>query len=749
MLRIRIAIALVCALPALPAGQTSPMAQCSPAEPLATVLREAYYVPERVNGKPRTAEELLADRKSRILPLRQRYPDDFWVLRTYIKCMNVNEVAPDSVVEEFRRRYEARPGDPEATCLYAYALLRKDTHKALDLFNSILAKTPDSPNVLYCLTQIYRSRVFRDQAKHDVLVRRYLNRCPNSDAGAALALFAEDAGDIGTFVRDLRKRLEGKPQSEIAELHSILWKLEFRITPAAQHDAIRRRIAEDLKFLARLDPDKYTMLNQVLREGYQLTGNQEAAAKLSKETLAQLTAFPRGAELSPYFEDQQAWIKTNPYPGEADAAKRKAWMESRLQFVDKWIATLPDQEFLRMERLRLLDSLSASDDLILAEGERVLNAARGETGPMMSPYSAPMQVAALWAKRGIALDRIPAMLDEALAAAAAARAQSKTPAPRTDMYPFPDQRLVQENQAFDANAMVWQTLTTVYVKSGKPAQAHAVLAKLQTALDARRKLVEEYRRTSAAAQGPVHDSTKLVFDSMVRSLPMSESQYFQAAAQVAASENRKMDALAFYQAALRALAGSAGQAALSKSEAARSASALWKELGGTQETWQAWLDGLAATAGNSGWSPKNRPLAGFNLKDLTGKTWTLSSMRGKVTLMNVWATWCGPCRAELPLVQKLYEQSKDRGDIQVITLNMDENIGLLQPFLAEQKFTFPVLPARYFVDNFAGFLPVPTSWISDREGSVKLEFLGFRGPGEEWLKETMAQMERVRTQAAP
>jgi thiol-disulfide isomerase/thioredoxin len=749
MLRVRIVIALVCALPALPAGQTSPMAQCSPAEPLATVLREAYYVPERVNGKLRTAEELLADRKSRILPLRQRYPDDFWVLRTYIKCMSTNYVPPDGVVEEFRRRYEARPGDPEATYLYAYALLRKDSHKALELFKKMLEKTPDSPNVLYCLTQIYRSRVFRDQTRHDELVRRYLNRCPDSDAGAALALFAEDPGDISTFVRDLRKRLEGKPQSEIAELHSALWKLEFRITPLVQHEAIRRRIAEDLKFLATLDPDKYTMLTQVLGEGYRLTGNQEAAAKLSKELLAQTRTAPGGAELSAYFEDQQAWSKANPYPTEVDGdEKRKAWTESRLQFLDRWIAKLPDQEFLRMERLRLLDALPAADDVIRVEGERVLDAARATNRAVRTPYSAQMQVAAIWTKRGIALERIPGMVDEALAAAAAAAAR-EPPAPRTDMYPFPDRRETQDNETFYANTMAWQTLTTSYAKSGKLAQARTVLVKWETALNERRKRIDEYRKAAEAAPGPVHDSTRALRESIARSLPSSESQYFQAAAQVAVAESRKMDALALYQAALRALAGSAGTAILSRSEAARSASALWKELGGTPETWQAWLDGLKATAGNSGWSAKNRPLPGFNLKDLTGKSWTLSSMRGKVTLMNVWATWCGPCRAELPFVQKLHDQLKDRDDIQVITLNMDENIGLLQPFLTERQFTFPVLPARYFVDNFAGFLPVPTSWISDPNGSVKFEFLGFGGNGEDWIRQTLAQMERVRIQAAP
>jgi thiol-disulfide isomerase/thioredoxin len=134
----------------------------------------------------------------------------------------------------------------------------------------------------------------------------------------------------------------------------------------------------------------------------------------------------------------------------------------------------------------------------------------------------------------------------------------------------------------------------------------------------------------------------------------------------------------------------------------------------------------------------------FKLSDQSGKTWTLASLKGKTTLINVWATWCGPCREELPHLQQLYEQIKSRGDVQVITLNVDENQSLVEPYLKENKYTFPSLFAKSFVDGFSGPIPIPTTWTSDALGTIRLEALGFGGDGSQWVTRTLKQMESIR-----
>ena len=183
----------------------------------------------------------------------------------------------------------------------------------------------------------------------------------------------------------------------------------------------------------------------------------------------------------------------------------------------------------------------------------------------------------------------------------------------------------------------------------------------------------------------------------------------------------------------------------------KAANQLWKELGGSEAGWKAWLESIRTTRTPSmtpnilRWSASNRAIPDFSLSDQRGEKWTLASLKGKATLINVWATWCGPCRMELPYLQKLYERIKDRDDIQLITLNVDQDQSRVEPFIKENRFSFPSLYAQSFVREFAGSIPIPTTWISDSIGTIRFETIGFRSDDEEWLERTLKQIESVST----
>src|SRR5262249_41113898 len=159
---------------------------------------------------------------------------------------------------------------------------------------------------------------------------------------------------------------------------------------------------------------------------------------------------------------------------------------------------------------------------------------------------------------------------------------------QSDLYAGPDNRLMEENNRWYANTNAWRTLVTAYSKTGKITEARDVLAKWEAALPERRKRAEEIRRkrdaekpeaVRAARPGQGPDRSRSMEDSVVRSMPMAELQYYDALAQLALAEKRKLDALAFYQSGLRAMAGAAGSSPnLAKSEAGRKASDLWKAL---------------------------------------------------------------------------------------------------------------------------------------------------------------------------
>ncbi len=100
----------------------------------------------------------------------------------------------------------------------------------------------------------------------------------------------------------------------------------------------------------------------------------------------------------------------------------------------------------------------------------------------------------------------------------------------------------------------------------------------------------------------------------------------------------------------------------------------------------------------------------------------------------------------MPHVQKLYEKIKDRKDIQLITFNVDDNIGLVAPFLKKNSYTFPVIPAESLMDSLVPMLGIPLNWIVDKDGIVRLELGGFGGD-DKWADQTIELIEKARTGA--
>ncbi|MCA1605033.1 MAG: TlpA family protein disulfide reductase [Acidobacteria bacterium] len=133
----------------------------------------------------------------------------------------------------------------------------------------------------------------------------------------------------------------------------------------------------------------------------------------------------------------------------------------------------------------------------------------------------------------------------------------------------------------------------------------------------------------------------------------------------------------------------------------------------------------------------------FELSDVTGKTWRMKELGGKSVLINVWATWCGPCRAELPYLQKLYEKVKNRQDVQILTFNFDDNPGVITPYMKENGFAFPVLPAYDFVTGVLDSIAIPQNWIVDPKGVWRWTQMGFGGDPT-WEESMLRKLESVK-----
>jgi thiol-disulfide isomerase/thioredoxin len=112
------------------------------------------------------------------------------------------------------------------------------------------------------------------------------------------------------------------------------------------------------------------------------------------------------------------------------------------------------------------------------------------------------------------------------------------------------------------------------------------------------------------------------------------------------------------------------------------------------------------------------------MRDLDGREVSLASLRGKVVLVNFWATWCGPCRAEIPDLVALQEKYRDQ--LQVIGISQDEvPVDLVRRFAADHRMNYPVVMSTPEIEKlFPGVNALPTSFIVDRESRIVQKHVG-------------------------
>ncbi len=124
-----------------------------------------------------------------------------------------------------------------------------------------------------------------------------------------------------------------------------------------------------------------------------------------------------------------------------------------------------------------------------------------------------------------------------------------------------------------------------------------------------------------------------------------------------------------------------------------------------------------------------RPLApDFTVTDIDGRKLRLSDYKGKVVLLDFWATWCGPCRTEVPEFVKLQKKYGARG-LQVIGISLDDDTRPVRNFYARFNMNYPVaLGDAKLAESFGGILGLPVAFLIDRGGRIAAKHVGQTGP---------------------
>jgi peroxiredoxin len=133
----------------------------------------------------------------------------------------------------------------------------------------------------------------------------------------------------------------------------------------------------------------------------------------------------------------------------------------------------------------------------------------------------------------------------------------------------------------------------------------------------------------------------------------------------------------------------------------------------------------------------------FTLKDMEGRSVTLSDYRGKVVFLNFWATWCPPCREEMPAMERLNAVFEGK-DFVMLAVNTEKDIETVRAFLKQSPHSFTVLlDQQATVQNLYGVFRFPETFLLDKEGRLVERFLGAR----DWS--SVEFMKRISTMVGP
>lgn len=637
-----------------------------------------------------------------------RYPRVWELRENYIRASRFGDRERwPAKLSEFVKEAEASPENVLALTVAAMALQGADTPKAIALLERAQTVAPGDPVSALQLSRIYQLGRFANKEKSREYFEIYAKGCPGHVDGQVSWVMGK-AAPVETQARmaqALRQRLEKSTAPEDVAFYETLWGLEFRTRPPAEHPALRKQVAADVARIEKAFPSPDGRMLAVMKSGARQSGASKDELEQYNLRIQQLAP----ASSAAYTAAWEAWKENHKEPEKHDDVAgwttwKRAYFAALSEWKDKYseVRWLKDSWLELGAELKLIDEKTAMPLLLkpIEEKER------------------KRQLNSLW---------------DYLNAA----------------------RVVLDNRWEAARAMAWL----------EKAWQEAILIDQfededDTRSDADRRdrlerggyrswvAYEWLRAAQAAGGGKAPPDMRAWIERPAPAKATRLPDYFDSRARLAAIEERRADALTYFQ-----------QALLAREEAPRmyrgkledplldDAKAYFLANGGSEAAFALWSTPRTAKAGEPAqgrWETPQKDLPAFELSDLSGRTWKLKQLEGKALLINLWATWCGPCRAELPHFQKLYEKTKSRTDVQVLTFNMDEEVGLVEPYMKENGYTFPVLLAYQLVRGLLDNIVIPQNWLVDSKGKWKATQLGFDATDVDWVNNMVSKLESAR-----
>jgi thiol-disulfide isomerase/thioredoxin len=604
-----------------------------------------------------------------------------------------------ALIERLAALQARYPESPAVGVVYADALRSKDAGKALAILESVEKSHPEFPFSHLKLVGVFSWGKFQNKARLGEELDALLKACPAFDSVSPYRVMVAQGTpeQIARHAKLLRARLDAEKAAGNQELYSVLWDLEFKAVPPAEHGAVRERIAGDLARLeASPNRDKLDSLT-LLRDGYKRMGDQAACDRIDERIL----------KYHPDSTDAEAlvtgrWQKEHPSPEAGDKAAQQGWCRAQAAAAHEWRERWPTDNLLfRAE----FTAVAALDDTKAEELQKLAEAYIAdyrEHGNWLSALPMEFEVAETLLRKKLAHPAIPDWIEEGC-----------------------------RREANSSNSLLGQARENLTEEM--KARADAQMSDLQIARA--RILLDYYDAIGQPAK------SRSIEDGISGMNPPEwlKAALYEVRAKAAEMDNRKLDALVLYRAADEL---QPGREAAHKQELRAKMDRLWNELGGSASVRSIFAGSKLKEVSAVRWEKPKGALPAFSLPDLEGKTWKPADFAGRATLINVWATWCGPCRAEHPAFQKLYDKLKDRKDVAVLSVSADDSVGLVAPYMKEHGYTFPVLVGMDLMDT-AGIDPgIPQNWFVSPAGKLEAVQMGYDA-GPDWEKAITGKLEEL------